>query len=92
MGRTGGRGSGTRLRREAGVGLMDASPGAMFPAAWRGGRAVQCTGLENRRPKGLVGSNPTPSVELPRQVYLLQVFMKTPHRHVPQYVPIDERE
>jgi hypothetical protein len=29
---------------------------------WRGGRAVQCTGLENRRPQGLVGSNPTPSV------------------------------
>ena len=34
--------------------------------AWRGGRAVQCTGLENRRPKGHVGSNPTPSVELQR--------------------------
>ena len=28
---------------------------------WRGGRAVQCTSLENWRPKGLVGSNPTPS-------------------------------
>ena len=27
----------------------------------RGGRAVQCTGLENRRAKALVGSNPTPS-------------------------------
>ena len=30
----------------------------------RDGRAVQCTGLENRRPKGLVGSNPTPSVSV----------------------------
>ncbi len=30
--------------------------------AWRGGRAVQCTGLENRRAQALVGSNPTPSV------------------------------
>ena len=30
--------------------------------SWRGGRAVQCTGLENRRAQALVGSNPTPSV------------------------------
>ena len=28
----------------------------------RGGRAVECTGLENRRAQALVGSNPTPSV------------------------------
>ena len=27
----------------------------------RGGRAVQCTGLENRRAQAHVGSNPTPS-------------------------------
>jgi hypothetical protein len=32
--------------------------------SWRGGRAVQCTGLENRRAKALVGSNPTPSVPI----------------------------
>ena len=30
--------------------------------SWRGGRAAQCTGLENRSPQGRVGSNPTPSV------------------------------
>ncbi len=31
-------------------------------APWTGGRAVDCTGLENRRArKGTVGSNPTPS-------------------------------
>ena len=29
---------------------------------WQNG---YCTGLENRRPKGLVGSNPTPSVPYP---------------------------
>ena len=31
MGGSGGRGGGKRLRREAGGGLMGASPGAMFP-------------------------------------------------------------
>lgn len=31
---------------------------------WQNG---YCTGLENRRPKGLVGSNPTPSVTLSRR-------------------------
>ena len=36
----------------------------IFRSTRRGGRAAQCTGLENRRPKGLVGSNPTPSAGL----------------------------
>jgi hypothetical protein len=34
----------------------------------RGGRAVECTGLENRRPlTGTVGSNPTPSAMILRE-------------------------
>ncbi len=33
---------------------------------WRGGRAVECTGLENLRAcKRTVGSNPTPSATYP---------------------------
>src|SRR5690606_34592834 len=36
--------------------------GMYFYRARRGGRAVECTGLENQRAcKGTVGSNPTPS-------------------------------
>jgi hypothetical protein len=34
----------------------------------RGGRAVHCTGLENRRAQALVGSNPTPSVVVSRRL------------------------
>ena len=34
----------------------------VFHVVWRGGRAVQCTSLENWRAKALVGSNPTLSV------------------------------
>src|SRR6266849_5348398 len=35
---------------------------------WRGGRAVECTGLENRRwSNPTVGSNPTLSATSPRQ-------------------------
>ena len=36
---------------------------------WRGGRAAQCTSLENWRPKGLVGSNPTPSASYRTTTY-----------------------
>ena len=33
---------------------------------WRGGRAVDCNGLENRRPRrGSEGSNPSPSAKFP---------------------------
>ncbi len=33
---------------------------SLISREWRGGRAVECTGLENRRPfTGIVGSNPT---------------------------------
>ena len=32
--------------------------------SWKGGRVVECTGLENRSTrKGTVGSNPTPSAK-----------------------------
>ncbi len=42
---------------------------------WMGGRAVECTGLENRQSrKRLVGSNPTPSVWL---------FRTLPHGSLP---------
>src|SRR6266704_1616259 len=44
-----------------------------------GGRAVQCTGLENRQTfTGLVGSNPTPSAR-----YLDLTSFKTAIRHHP---------
>ena len=45
-------------------------PGVGMPAAetsgvWTGGRAVECSGLENRQTfTGLVGSNPTLSVRM----------------------------
>ena len=46
------RGRHPALKRVAGVSIL---------RRWRGGRAANCTGLENRRVFTHVGSNPTPS-------------------------------
>ena len=48
------RGGHPRLTAKAGVTRLE------WVSARRGGRAVECTGLENRRPrKGIEGSNPS---------------------------------
>ena len=45
---------------------------------WRGGRAVECTGLENRRPfTGLVSSNLTLSANKNRQMLTGRPLAKT---------------
>ena len=50
-----------QVRRQARATL--ARGRGLTAAVWMGGRAVECTGLENRqRRKSFVGSNPTPSV------------------------------
>ena len=47
--------------------LQGACAGLRFPntdGTWRGGRAVQCTSLENWRAQAHAGSNPAPSASL----------------------------
>ena len=57
------------------------------PSIWRGGRAVECTGLENRRSfTGTVGSNPTLSAKL-----CSVVRRQTRFRYVPESV-LDDRQ
>ena len=42
--------------------MPELKPAGEVCTMWKGGRVVECTGLENRqRRKSLVGSNPTPS-------------------------------
>jgi hypothetical protein len=41
---------------------------------WQNG---YCTGLENRRPKGLGGSSPSPSVEIQKSTIIFSMVIRT---------------
>src|SRR3954453_4664654 len=57
----------------------------------RGGRAVECAGLENRiaGDPGDAGSNPAPSAAVPRRFRQVDVFATEPHRGNPVAVVLD---
>src|SRR3954464_7907809 len=57
----------------------------------RGGRAVECAGLENRiaGDPGDAGSNPAPSAPMPRAYRQVDVFASAPHSGNPVAVVLD---